>query len=218
VVNRQEPRWPAALAVVAALLLQLVLPEKLNLPYTRWVIPATEAALLVALLVTDPYRDTEETRVLRVASILLIGLTNLGNVISLGLLIDYLLYGGPHGQQISGRPLILSGFAIWLTLILVFGLWYWEFDRGGPARRGGPPPYPQPDLQFPQDVNADLSPDWCPAFMDYLYVSFTNATAFSPTDTMPLSRWTKSMFLVQALASVMTLGLVVARAVNILKG
>jgi uncharacterized membrane protein len=111
---------------------------------------------------------------------------------------------------------LLTGGAIWLTNVIVFGIWYWEFDRGGPLERAvGSQPYP--DFVFPQMTNPELAPaDWEPGFVDYLYVSFTNAMAFSPTDTMPMTRWAKLTMLLQSLISVVILVLVVARAVNIL--
>jgi uncharacterized membrane protein len=212
-----EPRWPAALAVVAALGLQLALPNRYAPLGTRWLLPALEAALLTMLLVASPYRDTAESRELRTASIVLIGLVNAGNVYSLARLVDELV-GTPAGHRtgFTGHQLFLNALVIWLTLILIFALWYWEFDRGGPACRATGVAR-QPDLLFPQNTApASGFADWSPTFVDYLYVAFTNATAFSPTDTMPLSRWTKMVFLVQALASFLTVALVAARAVNIL--
>ena len=113
--------------------------------------------------------------------------------------------------------LLLAGSGIWLTNVIVFALWYWQFDRGGPVARAlGVKPYP--DFLFPQQTAPDIAPpDWEAEFVDYLYLSFTNATAFSPTDVMPLSRWTKMTMLVQAAASLLIVALVVARAVNILR-
>jgi uncharacterized membrane protein len=99
----------------------------------------------------------------------------------------------------------------------VFALWYWELDRGGPAARATAP-RPYPDFLFPQMQSPELAPDnWEPSFTDYLYVSFTNATAFSPTDVMPLSRWAKLTMMLHSMVSVVTVALVIARAVNILK-
>ena len=113
--------------------------------------------------------------------------------------------------------LLVSGGVIWLTNVIAFGLWYWEFDRGGPVARANAERM-YPDFQFVQMASPGLAPpDWEPAFADYLYLSFTNATAFSPTDTMPLSRWAKLAMTVQAAVSIVTVALVVARAVNILK-
>ena len=114
--------------------------------------------------------------------------------------------------------LLGSGAAIFVTNIIVFGIWYWELDRGGPfARRAGTRPYP--DFLFPQmdpDTAKLARPGWRPTFVDYLYVSITNVMAFSPTDTMPLSRWAKAMMTVQAMVALCTAGLVIARAVNVL--
>ena len=127
----REPRWPASLAVIAALLLYMTLPGRLTIG-PGWLIPAMEAALLIPLAVRAPYRHPEEARLIRLASQLLIALVNLANVASLALLVHVVVTGG----AVSGRQLIFSGIQIWLTLILVFALWYWEVDRGGPTIRG----------------------------------------------------------------------------------
>ena len=95
-------------------------------------------------------------------------------------------------------------------------MWYWNLDRGGPAARAEASNR-HPDLLFPQMTAPELSPpDWQPEFFDYLYLSFTNAAAFSPTDTMPLARWAKLAMMLQAMVSLGTVVLVIARAVNIL--
>ena len=126
-----------------------------------------------------------------------------------------------HGKM-GGTPgqLLITGGAIWLTNIVVFGLWYWEFDRGGPVARALNLKNRYPDFQFPQMVSPPemVPPDWEPAFLDYLYLAFTNASAFSPTDVMPMSRWAKVAMTVQSLISIVTVALVVSRAVNILPG
>jgi hypothetical protein len=125
------------------------------------------------------------------------------------------LVRGTEGE--NAGPLLVTGGAIWLTNVIVFGLWYWEFDRGGPVARAlGTRPYP--DFQFVQMTSPELAPpDWEPAFADYLYLAFTNAAAFSPTDVMPLSRWAKLAMTLQSVISIVTVALIVARAVNILK-
>jgi hypothetical protein len=142
----------------------------------------------------------------------MIGLVSAGNIVSLVRLSNQLLQGGKQ----NGHALILSGIVLWCTNVLLFGLWYWEVDRGGPAARArGERDYP--DLLFPQMSDPKWAPpDWRPRLIDYLYVSLTNATAFSPTDTMPLTPTAKWMMGAQSLASLVTVGLVVARAVNIL--
>jgi len=208
----KEPRWPASLAIAAALLLYMTLPGKLTIG-PGWVIPALEGALLIPLTLRAPYRHREEVRLVRFASLLLIALVNLANVASLALLVRVVLSGGP----VSGRQLVFSGIQIWLTLILVFALWYWEVDRGGPALRGHADQR-NPDFLFPQMATHELGQtDWMPSFVDYLYLSFTNATAFSPTDTMPLTSRAKVLMLIEALASITTVVMVAGRAVNILR-
>jgi uncharacterized membrane protein len=113
--------------------------------------------------------------------------------------------------------LLLTGGVIWLTNVIAFSLWYWEFDRGGPVARALNLKDKYPDFQFPQMVSPEMAPpDWEPAFFDYFYLAFTNATAFSPTDVMPMSRWAKAAMTVQTIISIVTVALVVSRAVNIL--
>jgi len=209
--EHREPRWPASLAVVAALLLYVTLPQRFTLG-PPWVLPVLEIALLVPLTIRAPYRHPGEARLIRIASLVLIGGVNLMNVASLVLLLHVVLTGAP----IDGHTLILSGVRIWLTLILAFSLVYWELDRGGPAVRGHPDAL-EPDFLFPQMATPELhQPYWMPAFVDYLYLSFTNATAFSPTDALPLTPWAKVLMLVESLAAITTVIVVAGRAVNIL--
>jgi hypothetical protein len=124
-----------------------------------------------------------------------------------------------HNITTSGRvqavTLLVGGGEIWVTNTIVFALWFWEYDRGGPAERAHGTT-DMPDLLFPQMTDEHLARNWEPNFIDYLYVSFTNSTAFSPTDTMPLSRWSKVLFALQAAISLITVALIAARAVNIL--
>jgi uncharacterized membrane protein len=206
-----ESRWPATLAVAAAIALYLTLPADLQLG-PGWLLPAMEAAILVPLSVARPRRSAGEAGPSRMAAIALIGLANIGNVASLVLLIHHLLI---H-QPISGRTLLFSAIQIYMTNVIIFGLWYWELDGGGPVRRlGGNASYP--DFLYPQmNIPEKAPPGWRPMFIDYLYVSLTNATAFSPTDTMPLTRRAKLLMGVQSIASLLTVALVAGRAVNIL--
>lgn len=210
--THQEPRWPASLAVAAALVLYVTLPDRLTIGPT-WLIPTGEALLLVPLTVTSPYRNHDETSG-RLVSLALIGVINLANVVSLGLLISHYLVA----NRADGRHLIVAAIQVWITNVLVFALWYWELDRGGPGRRRHPRHRHPPDFLFPQMTASHLpgARGWMPGFVDYLYVSFTNATAFSPTDTMPLSPTAKMLMLVESLASLVTVAVVAARAVNIL--
>jgi hypothetical protein len=138
---------------------------------------------------------------------------SLANALMLVALLTSLL----RGEEKSGGQLLLKAGAVWTTNVIAFGLWYWSFDRGGPVRRlqADPPP---PDFQFPQMENPGLAqPGWYPHLVDYLYVSFTNSIAFSPTDAMPLTRLAKLLMLFEASVSSVTVLLVAARAVNILK-
>jgi hypothetical protein len=209
--HRSEPRWPASLAVVAALVLYAVLPDPLIIR-PRLLIPLLEVALVVPLTVGRPYRHPEEATRLRALAVALIALINLANVVSVGLLVHRLLVG----THANGRTLVYSAAAIWLTNVIVFGLWFWELDRGGPAIRRTPRER-HPDFAFPQMVSPELSaPAWKPAFLDYMYVAFTNATAFSPTDTMPLTLMAKVLMAVESMVSMLTIVMVAARAVNIL--
>ncbi|HEY7928105.1 MAG: hypothetical protein ACHQ06_03585 [Candidatus Dormibacteria bacterium] len=207
-----ESRWPATLAVVAAIVLYVTLPASLVLG-PRWILPALEGAILVPLTVARPHRHAGEAGPSRIAAIVLIAIANVGNVASLVLLIHDLLV---HGGAITGRTLVFAAIQIYLTNVIIFGLWYWELDAGGPARRlAGDARFP--DFLYPQMNAPNHAPSgWRPHFIDYLYVSLTNATAFSPTDTMPLTHLAKILMGLQSVASLLTVALVAGRAVNIL--
>jgi uncharacterized membrane protein len=212
-VTPGENRWPVAVAIMMAIGLQLALPDRLALQ-SRWLLPGLELAMLIGLIIARPVRFDRESTALRVASLALAGLLSLANAWSATLLIHGLVLG-TEGEDAGA--LLSTGVAIWLTNIIAFAVWYWQFDRGGPAARAHARRR-LPDFQFVQMQNPDLAhPEWEPQFVDYLYLSFTNATAFSPTDVMPLSRWAKLTMLGQSLISLVTLALVIARAVNILK-
>ena len=212
VPSTSEPRWQAVLAIVVAIGLQVVLPERVIQGLgPRWLIPALEGVLLVALLFTIPRRQGRGESVLRALALTLIAVVTAANLVALGELIRALLEHSAAG----GRALVFASVPIWLTNVIVFGLWYWELDRGGVAARLRPA-HRRPDFLFPQMTVPGSSPGWAPQFLDYLYVSFTNATAFSPTDTMPLTPWAKLLMMLQSLASLLTVALVISRAVNIL--
>ena len=203
--------WPVRGAVVIAIGLYLALPDRL-IPGPRWVVPSLEGIVLVVLTVTTPHRTDVQSTLRRMLALILIATISVANIVNLGLLVRELLKGGVA----NGRELIFASVAVWLTNVVAFGLWYWELDRGGPVARHDPH-HREPDFLFPQmAVPGTAQPDWAPSFIDYLYVSFTNATAFSPTDTMPLTPMAKLLMLVQSIASLLTVALVAARAVNIL--
>jgi len=212
-----ELRWPVAVTTAAAIALQIAVPDKLVLVSPSWILPAVQGALLIVLVTANPHRIDRESRFMRSLSLVLGALLSLANGWSVARLAIGITQGSM--QQKPGQ-LLITGAMIWLTNVIVFGLWYWEFDRGGPVARALNLKNRYPDFQFVQMVSPPemVPPDWEPAFLDYVYLAFTNAAAFSPTDVMPLSRWAKVAMTVQSIISIVTVALVVSRAVNILPG
>jgi len=171
----------------------------------------------LSLLLVNPGRVNREERVLRVLGLGLVSAASAANAVAAGVLIYDILTKHAALGSMSPARLLLTGGAVWLTNVVVFALWYWELDSGGPAARANNTRQ-HPDFLFPQMTAPEQARhDWEPGFADYLYVSFTNATAFSPTDTMPLTRWAKLAMMFQAMISVALVALVVARAINILQ-
>ena len=207
-----ESRLPVLTALVTAIVLQLAIPKSYTV-VPRWPLIALELLLVVVLVGLNPLRLSRPTSFGRWASYVLLAAITVDNSLS-ALVLDIRILSGEVSNQAA--VLLGSGAAIYVTNVIVFGIWYWELDRGGPfARREGARPYP--DFMFPQMTERELAPpNWRPEFFDYLYVSFTNVVAFSPTDTMPLARWAKAMMTVQSMVSFTTLALVIARAVNVL--
>ena len=211
-LDRLSPWWGPQLVVAVALAIDVVLPPRLTIGQS-WLLPSVEGALLLGLVLASPHPNVRHSRLRRQIAMGLIGIVSAVNIYSLALLAHYLL----HHDTPNGRELIFSGVALWATNVLLFGLWYFELDRGGPvARLLGEERHP--DFLFVQmEEGGKWAPEgWNPRMVDYLYTSFTNATAFSPTDTMPLTAQAKWLMAVQALVSFVTIGLIVARAVNIL--
>jgi hypothetical protein len=215
-LRRVEPFWEAQLALLAALVLGLVLPSDFHL-LPRYLTAILEALLLGGLALSTPYRKgAGRAARRRAASMVLIALISASNAIALVRLLSLLL----HGTTMNGTTLLLSAAGIWVTNTIVFSLWFWELDRGGPgvrmlpsAQRG------RPDFLFPQmGVPPEVAPaSWMPGYVDYLYVAVTNSTAFSPTDVLPLTPRAKLLMGLHSLASFATVGLAFARAVNILR-
>lgn len=204
-----EPYWHVEVAVVAAIGLQLVLSSGLYVG-PKYVIAGLEVILLVALAFFATYNRPTIQHIRRGMAILLIALVSLANISSLLLVIGNLL----SSQAVTGKQLIAAGLAIYLTNIIMFGLWYWELDNVDQHPIATPT-----DFLFPQmslDQSAPAARRWNPTFFDYLYVSLTNASAFSPTDTLPLSHRAKLLMAAQSVTSLVTVALVAARAVNIL--
>jgi uncharacterized membrane protein len=208
-----EPVWPAQLTLVVAIGLQLSLPERLTLR-PNWLLPAFEGLLVIGLMLASPRKLEFEHPRRKRAAVALIAFVSAANVYSLIELSKHLLHHEIAAN--AGRELIISGMLIWLTNFMLFALWYWEIDRGGPGVRAAGKDAP-PDFLFPQMSDDRIEPrEWRPHFIDYLYVSLTNATAFSPTDTMPLTPMAKTIMGIQSVVSLVTIGLIVSRAVNIL--
>lgn len=214
-----ETRWAAAAGTAAMVALQLSVPETLSVGPT-WALPALEVVLLVVVVASATrlprYPVPGDHRGLRSAALGLLVVAGVANAFSAVALVVGIV-GGTFGG--SAQDLLLGGGAVYLTNVLVFALAYWELDRGGPLPRAAGETGTT-DFLFPQMTDGPpqrfSSPDWEPGFADYLYVSFTNATAFSPTDTLPLTRWAKLAMLTQSAVALVTVAMVVARAVNIL--
>ena len=209
-----EARWPMAVAVAAVIAMTLLLPHSL-VARPRWGVPLIEGLLLLAVIIADPGKIDLVSRRARGLSITLISLLVATTLWCTAQLIVELIQGGPATQ--SGGALLAAGGIVWLSNCISFGLLYWELDSGGPAVRAhGLPAHP--DFAFPQQLSPELAPEhWRPRFVDYMYLGFTSATAFSPTDAMPLRAWNKLAMMAQSAISLVLLGLVIARAVNVLR-
>ena len=208
-----ERRWPMALAVLGATFLMVITPRHEAVPFW-WVFPIIQLVMLGALIVADPGRIDRRSTVLRRATIALIAVMTVANTLAGIRLIDDIIKG------IAGiTPTILlgGGAAIWVTNVIIFSLWFWEMDRGGPTERMLRSAIP-PSFVFPEESNTDrgVGPGWEPTYPDYLYLAFTNATSFSPTDTVPVRMWAKMTMMTESVISLLIGLLVVARAVNIL--
>jgi hypothetical protein len=201
-----------AAAVAAALVLTIFMPDEVRLG-PNWFLPTIEGVLLLALIIADPVRISRRSRFVRILSIVLVLILVFSALWATGALIDDLIHGGPETN--SASDLLEAGSVVWLSNNIAFSLLYWDLDGGGAAARALDPPR-RLDFAFPQDMNPRLaSPGWRPRFIDYLYLGFTNATALSPTDVMPLAPWAKVAMMVQSVISLALLALVVARAVNV---
>ena len=211
-----EPRWPIAVTlgffIAMSIVLRIVVPERSSLG-PDWLVPAVEIGLLLVLLVADPARVSGHRRWLRRLAIALVSLLGCAALASTVKLIVDLVEGTKVTESASN--LLASGAVIWLGNVLVFRLFYWLMDSGGPlARYHGERAYP--DFAFTQQMSPDLAPPgWRPQYVDYLILGLTTSTAFSPTDVMPMAWWAKLTMALQSLISLTVVGLVIARAVNV---
>jgi hypothetical protein len=204
-----------ALAVLAAGGLRAVLPSQIRTGDARWLFLVVVVALLAALIIGDPGRIDRQSRWLRVLTGTLIGLISAVNASAAVRLVAGIISAVPFTTD--ANVLLVSGGAVWLANVIAFGLWYWDLDRGGPAARAGGAAT-RPAFVFPEMTNSQhIEAGWCPKFIDYLHLSFTTATAFSPTDVSAIRPWAKLMMMAEGGISLVVALLVVARAVNILK-
>lgn len=208
--SREEPRWPAGLALLACIALYVVLPDRFVLG-PKWLVPVLVGLPLLPLSALR-HRGVADATWIRRAALALLGVVTLANLASVGFLVHRLL----TSTISQGTELISSSVAIWATNVILYGVWFWEIDRGGPSVRadGAATRF---DLQFPQMENPTLAPaGWQPRFSDYLYTSFANGTSFAPADAMPLTRLAKVLFASESIVSFVTIAVLAARAVNIL--
>jgi uncharacterized membrane protein len=208
-----EQRWPPSFAIVVLILIPFLLPSHV-FPRVFWLSAPLELGLLVALICADPGRIDRRSAAIRNLSIVLTGLFALMAIVATGWLVAELIDGAPNLE--NAGTLLATGAIVWVDVNLTFSLLYWQLDGGGSAERLHRMRR-YPDFAFPEHQNPDLAPPtWRPIYLDYLYLAFTNATAFSPTDVMPLARWAKLLMSAQAMLSIVILSLVIANAVNIL--
>jgi hypothetical protein len=211
IMNRQilrEPRWPAFVAMLAAAGVYWALPEPLSVG-PGWLLPAIIVLLMIPIVISARRGDHNVTRILTFIANTIIGLAMIASLI-------LLVQGLPQHLE-TPRALLRSAVSLWVTNILIFALWYWKLDGGGPLLRERPNGMSRSSFLFPQLAgpgHCDIA--WVPNFVDYLFLAFNTSTAFSPTDTPVLSRWAKLGTMLQSLISLTIIALLAARAVNIL--
>jgi hypothetical protein len=212
-VARGESRYPVLAAMAAAIALPFLLPDRYS-PGPFWLLAGVEAVLVVTIAISDPGRIDRRSRWVRQVRRAFILLLALGAGWATVVLTRDLVHGSKATQ--SATALLRIGGIVWADTVLAFSFVYWELDSGGPGERAHVE-VEHPDLAFPQQLNPHVRrPGWRPVYLDYLYLGVTNALAFSPTDVMPLELWAKFAMASQSLISLLILGLVIARAVNIL--
>jgi hypothetical protein len=208
-----EHRAPVLATLLVVMALPLLMPESYS-PGPKWFVPVVEGVFLVAAASADPGRiDRRSNQVRRLRIGLIVILVFEAAWATVWLVTDLV-----RGENVtdSAGDLLVSGFLVWIGIVIAFAFLYWELDGGGPGRRAHQVSR-YPDLAFPQHLNPEVArPGWRPVFVDYLYLGYTNAIAFSPTDVMPLAHWAKLTMTFESGASLVILGLVIARAVNIL--
>src|SRR5262245_38073535 len=196
-----ERRWPMAVAVLTAVFLQLTAPEGGRIA-PRWLFPLIELALLAVLMIRDPGRIDARGKGSRRATIALISVMTIATLAGVAVLIVDILDTNIH--SVNANALLGRGASLWVTNVITFSFWFWIFDRGGPGERAARSGV-APSFAFPENATPELAPeDWMPRYHDYLYLSFTNATAFSPTDTLPVRAWAKMAMMAESVISLLT--------------
>lgn len=209
-----EPRWPVIVTIVVVICLLVVLPGRFRL-FPVWCLYATGAIVLGPIVaVSVGAAKTRWLVVERIVTLLFVAIATTVTLVALMYLIVIMV---ERSAEIRGLALLTTGVAIWITNVLIFSLLYWQLDRGGPGGRASPLPA-RPDWLFPQEgaPPMDLPPDWRRTFVDYLFLAYTTATAFSPTDVLPLSARAKMAMMLESLISLVTIVVVAARAINVL--
>jgi len=205
--DEPEPRWPAFIALMAGACLHYALPERLSVG-PDWALPAVMAVLLVPIIAS---RQRGWLIAARNLTFIAVGALTMALIASLTLLIQ----GLPAHKDTPGT-LLRSAAVLWVTNVLVFSLWYWKLDAGGPLGRDNTVGPIKSSFLFPQMVRQPADDDWSPGYLDYLFLAFNTSTAFSPTDTAVLDGWAKVLTMLQSLISLTVLALLAARAINVL--
>jgi len=215
VTPRGDPVAPLVITLLVATAIPLLLPDQL-LPGPRWFVPTVIFVLMAAMLILDPGRIDRRSRRLRRVRIGIALILAASTMYATAALVDALVAGSAAIVN-SPAELLRTGGLVWVALVITFSFTYWELDLGGPAERAHTD-REYPDFAFPQDLSPPIArPGWRPTFVDYLYLGLTNNLAFSPTDVMPLAHWAKLIMGLQSMASLLIIGLVIARAVNIFR-
>lgn len=206
----QEPRWPALVAILAVGGVYLALPAYLMIG-PRWIYLAVVVVLLIPTVVSHHHGRHDINKIFSIATI---STVTIEVILSMFLLVGALLRRHP-GRTETPRDLLISAGSLWLSNVLVFALWYWRLDAGGPNHRDQRFGHPEGAFLFPQ-MTMPHKANWSPNFIDYLFLSFNTSTAFSPTDVPVLARWAKLLMMLQSIISLTVVALLAARAVNIL--
>src|SRR5215813_5488311 len=208
-----EPRWPAFVAAVASGGLYTALPAALTFG-PRWFFPSVILSLLIPTVITHYIGKNRLSAAFGFA---------VSCVLTVGLIVSlFLLIGALPAHKTPPETLLVSAASLWATNILVFALWYWRLDAGGPHQRDKRARHSNGAFLFPQMMMSEGAlkdagqQNWSPNFFDYLFLAFNTNTAFSPTDTPALARWAKGLMMLQSLLSLLIIALLAARAVNIL--